>query len=402
MLGGRDLRNVPGDQRGVNDLCSRGPFRDARRGCTFLGMPNLAPTAPPTKAFPAPAGVAVRGLHKSYGATAVLHGVDLAVSPGTVVALLGPSGCGKTTLLRSIAGLETLDGGTVTVGDRVLAGPGVHVPPEKRRVGMVFQDWALFPHLTVAGNVGFGLPKAERKGSSRIDETLEMVGLGGLAGRMPSTLSGGQQQRVALARALANRPSVILLDEPFSNLDASLRHQIRLEVQRLLSDLGVTSLFVTHQQEEAFVVGQEVAVMLDGVVVQQGAPATLYESPATIEVARFVGDANFLRGAADGEKAETSIGPIPLDRDHFGDVDVMVRPEQVGIYAGDDGTVEHVEFYGHDSIYLVALDGGTTVRSRVLTAPEFRAGDRVALGFTGRPAIAFALGGSPSRSVHLV
>ncbi|HYP24902.1 MAG TPA: ABC transporter ATP-binding protein [Actinomycetota bacterium] len=333
--------------------------------------------------------MAVSGVTKAFGTTPVLNGVDLDVPAGTVVALLGPSGCGKTTLLRAIAGLETPDGGTVSIGGRLLAGPGVHVPPEKRRVGMVFQDWALFPHLSVAGNVGFGLPKAERS-SRRVDETLEMVGLAGLAARMPSTLSGGQQQRVALARALANRPSVILLDEPFSNLDASLRHQIRLEVQRLLSDLRVTSLFVTHQQEEAFVVGQEVAVMLDGVVVQQGAPATLYEAPATIEVARFVGDANFLRGTAAADKAETCIGPVPLDRDHSGEVDVMVRPEQVGIYAGDEGTVEHVEFYGHDSIYLVALDGGTTVRSRVLTTPEFRPGDRVALGFTGRPAIAFA------------
>ncbi len=342
----------------------------------------------------------MRGVHKAFGPAPVLDGVDLDVPAGTVVALLGPSGCGKTTLLRVIAGLERPDAGTVSVAGRVLAGPRAHVPPERRRVGMVFQDWALFPHLTVAGNVGFGLPKAER-GSRRVHDTLEMVGLGGLADRMPSTLSGGQQQRVALARALANRPAVILLDEPFSNLDASLRHQIRLEVQRLLSDLGVTSLFVTHQQEEAFVVGQEVAVMLDGVVVQQGAPAALYETPATIEVARFVGDANFLRGIATADKAETCIGPVPLDRDHSGDVEVMVRPEQVGIYAGDDGTVEHVEFYGHDSIYLVALDRGEVVRSRVLTTPEFRAGDRVALGFTGRPAIAFALGGSPSRSVDL-
>ena len=351
-------------------------------------MPNLAPTAAPTKSFSASADVAVAGVRKAFGPAPVLKGVDLRVPAGTVVALLGPSGCGKTTLLRAIAGLETPDAGTITVGGRTLAGPSVHVPAEKRRVGMVFQDWALFPHLSVRGNVGFGLPKAER-GSPRVDETLEMVGLAGLAERMPSTLSGGQQQRVALARALANRPSVILLDEPFSNLDAALRHQIRLEVQRLLSDLGVTSLFVTHQQEEAFVVGQEVAVMLDGVVVQQGPPAALYEGPATIEIARFIGDANFLRGVAAADKAETCIGPVPLERDHSGEVDVMVRPEQVGIYSGEEGTVEHVEFYGHDSIYRVALDGGASVRARVLTTPEFRAGDRVALGFTGRPAIAF-------------
>jgi iron(III) transport system ATP-binding protein len=330
----------------------------------------------------------VRGLTKAFGSVPVLRGVDLTVPPGTVVALLGPSGCGKTTLLRAIAGLERPDGGSIAVGGRVLGGDGIHVAPEKRRVGMVFQDWALFPHLSVGANVAFGLPRRGR-GSGRVDETLAMVGLSGLADRMPSTLSGGQQQRVALARALANRPSVILLDEPFSNLDASLRHQIRLEVQRLLADLGVTSLFVTHQQEEAFVVGQEVAVMLDGAVVQQGSPAELYEAPTTIEVARFVGDANFLRGAAVADKAETCIGPVPLDRDHAGDVDVMVRPEQVGIYAGDEATVERVEFYGHDSIYLVVTDHGPVVRSRVLAAPQFAAGDRVALGFTGRPAVAF-------------
>ena len=330
----------------------------------------------------------MREVTKAFGATPVLKGVDLTVAPGTVVALLGPSGCGKTTLLRAIAGLERPDGGAISVGGRLLSDDRTHVAPEKRRVGMVFQDWALFPHLSVAANVAFGLPKSER-GSARVGETLAMVGLSGLADRMPATLSGGQQQRVALARALANRPSVILLDEPFSNLDASLRHQIRLEVQRLLADLEVTSLFVTHQQEEAFVVGQEVAVMLDGRVVQQGAPATLYEAPQTIEVARFVGDANFLRGVAAADKAETCIGPVPLDRDHSGDVEVMVRPEQIGIYEGNEATVERVEFYGHDSIYLVAIDDSATVRSRVLAAPQFRVGDRVALGFTGRPAVAF-------------
>ena len=333
-------------------------------------------------------GVDVRGLHKGFGATPVLKGVDLAVPQGCVVALLGPSGCGKTTLLRTIAGLDRPDGGTISISGLSVSGAGRHVPAEKRRVGMVFQDWALFPHLTVAGNVGFGLPRKERT-SARVGQTLAMVGLSGLVDRMPSTLSGGQQQRVALARALANRPAIILLDEPFSNLDASLRHHIRLEVQRLLSDLGVTSLFVTHQQEEAFVVGQEVAVMLDGVVVQQGSPATLYEAPATPEVARFVGDANFLAGVATGDKAETAIGPVPLATAAEGEVEVMIRPERVTIYSGEEATVEHVEFYGHDSIYLVASDRGTVVRARVLAAPEFRAGDRVSLGFDGPPAVAF-------------
>ena len=212
-------------------------------------------------------GVDVRGVHKSFGTTAVLRDVDLDVPSGSVVALLGPSGCGKTTLLRIIAGLEAPDAGEVRVGGRLLTGPATSVPPEHRRVGMVFQDWGLFPHLTVAQNVGYGLPRGERRGA-RVDEALELVGLVGLGHRSPTTLSGGQQQRVALARALAPRPSVLLLDEPFSNLDAALRVQVRGEVHRLLRELGVTTVFVTHDQEEAFVLGDEVAVMSEGRVVQ--------------------------------------------------------------------------------------------------------------------------------------
>ena len=205
-------------------------------------------------------GVDVSGVNKSFGETDVLHEIDVSVEPGTSLALLGPSGCGKTTLLRLIAGLERPDEGQVSVGDQVMAGPSTWVPPEKRNVGMVFQDWALFPHLTVGKNVGYGLDRAERKGS-RISEALDMVGLADLVDRMPDTLSGGQQQRVALARAIAPRPSVLLLDEPFSNLDSALRVGVRTEVHRLLIDLGITSIFVTHDQEEAFVLGDEVAVM---------------------------------------------------------------------------------------------------------------------------------------------
>ena len=186
-----------------------------------------------------PAHLRVEGVSKSFdSSTAVLAGVDLSVPAGSTLALLGPSGCGKTTLLRIVAGLETPDSGTVTLDDQVLSGPGVFVAPERRRIGMVFQDWALFPHLSVGRNVGFGLPRGERKESPRISEALAMVGLAGLDNRSPATLSGGQQQRVALARALAPRPTMLLLDEPFSNLDASLRGQVRGEVHGLLSDLG--------------------------------------------------------------------------------------------------------------------------------------------------------------------
>ena len=234
------------------------------------------------------------------------------MAPGAIVALLGPSGCGKTTLLRTIAGLERLDGGEVRIGDAVVSGPGAHVPPERRRVGMVFQDWALFPHLTVAQNVGYGLPRVDRRGP-RVEAALAMVGLAGLGDRSPGTLSGGQQQRVALARALAPEPGVLLLDEPFSNLDSALRVQVRTEVHQLLADLGVTTVFVTHDQEEAFVLGDEVAVMHEGAIVQQAEPATLYARPATPWVATFVGDANLVEATADGHTAATPVGPIALD-----------------------------------------------------------------------------------------
>jgi iron(III) transport system ATP-binding protein len=336
--------------------------------------------------------VIVRGLRKSFGATEVLRGVDLDVPAATVVALLGPSGCGKTTLLRCIAGLERPDAGSVGAGRRALSGPGVFVPPERRRVGMVFQDWALFPHLSVARNVGFGLARRERS-SQRIDDALALVGLAGFAERSPVTLSGGQQQRVALARALANRPSVILLDEPFSNLDAGLRVQIRVEVRRLLADLGVTALFVTHSQEEAFVMGDRVAVMLDGRVVQQATPAELYRAPVSRAVAGFIGEASFVPGLGRGDHAETALGAVPLLRPQHGEVDVMLRPEELSALPsadGGDAVVSAIEFYGHDALITVTRDDGTELHVRTLSAPELRPGERVALRYSGAPTVAFA------------
>ena len=335
------------------------------------------------------ASVSVRSLGKSFDASPVLHGVDLDVPAGSIVALLGPSGCGKTTLLRSIAGLERPDSGRVTIGDIVVSGDDRFMVPERRRVGMVFQDWALFPHLTVEANVAFGLSKAERR-SGRVQEVLDMVDLGAFGKRIPSTLSGGQQQRVALARALANRPAVILLDEPFSNLDASLRVQIRSEVQKVLADLGVTTLFVTHDQEEAFAMGERVAVMFGGTVVQEATPAEIYEAPATRAVAAFIGDANFLEGRAYDDHADTPLGPIPLSVAVSGAVDVMVRPEEVLLTHGDEAVIENVEFYGHDSVYLLRRhEDGMVFRSRTLAAPEFRPGDEVSLKYSGKPTVAF-------------
>ena len=358
-------------------------------GCNFLGMPNS--TIPVwTEPVRVAEAVAARSLVKSFGATEVLKGVNLAIPAGSIVSLLGPSGCGKTTMLRTIAGLEHPDSGQIEIGSRIVSGNGSFVAPERRRVGMVFQDWALFPHLNVERNVAFGLSRHERRSKSTlVANTLEMVGLSHLASRMPSELSGGQQQRVALARALAIRPAVILLDEPYSNLDTVLRTQIRLEVQQLLTDLGITTLFVTHDQEEAFVMGEHVAVMFDGAVVQQGRPSHIYNTPSTPEVARFIGDANFLTGTAQGDKAETRIGPIPLLRTLTGNVEVMVRPEYITVTSGDEATIEAVEFYGHDSIYLIKPDHQPSLKARVLSAPEFRPGQRVSLSYGGGAAPAF-------------
>ena len=344
------------------------------------------------------AGVDVTGVTKTFdGVTQVLRGVDVSVEAGATLALLGPSGCGKTTLLRIIAGLERPDDGTVTVGDQLLTSPSVFVAPERRRVGMVFQDWALFPHLSVARNVGFGLPRPERKVSPRIDQALELVGLAGLGDRMPSTLSGGQQQRVALARAIAPRPSVLLLDEPFSNLDASLRARVRTEIHQLLVGLGITTIFVTHDQDEAFVLGDRVAVLADGEVVQIGPPAELYRSPATRWLAGFVGDANLVDATAQGSEADTALGRIPLQTDATGRVDVLVRPEELvlepseGGSPGDglDAQVELVEFVGHDTTYLVRA-GELSLQVRRASMPVVARGDRVRVRYAGDAAAWFA------------
>jgi iron(III) transport system ATP-binding protein len=339
------------------------------------------------------ASIEVRGLSKAFGPTPVLREVTVRVEPGTVLALLGPSGCGKTTLLRTIAGLECPDAGEVLVADRVLAcsvpgSPRVDVAPEHRRVGMVFQDWALFPHRSVAGNVGYGLPRGERR-SGRVEEALEMVGLGGLGERSPATLSGGQQQRVALARALAPRPAVLLLDEPFSNLDSALRVDIRSEVHRLLAELGITTVFVTHDQEEAFVLGDEVAVMRDGVIEQRAAPSALYATPASPWVAGFVGDANLVPGLASGDVAQTAVGPVELAVAADGPVQVLVRPETLTLAPGEGARVELVEFYGHDSVYELTLDTGLRVRARVAASPTLTRGQRVAVRYAGTPTTAW-------------
>lgn len=337
-------------------------------------------------------GVEVLGVTKTFdGGPDVLCGVDVSVGSGSTLALLGPSGSGKTTLLRIVAGLEVPDGGSVRVGDRELTGPSGVVPPEQRQVGMVFQDWALFPHLSVARNVGFGLPRAQRRRSERIDESLELVGLGGFGERMPATLSGGQQQRVAIARAIAPRPRVLLLDEPFSNLDATLRTRIRTEIHQLLIDLGITTVFVTHDQDEAFILGEQVAVLAEGAVLQQGAPTELYLEPATRWVADFVGEANFVPATARQSTASSPIGRLPLERPTAGEVEVLVRPEHLEVVAdpAGDATVELVEYVGHATTYLVRR-GEMLLRVRRPSLPVAQRGDAVRIRYVGGPTVWFA------------
>ncbi|MDX2137036.1 MAG: ABC transporter ATP-binding protein [Chloroflexota bacterium] len=286
-------------------------------------------------------------LTKTYDRQPVLRGVSLRVKAGQIVALLGPSGCGKTTTLRMIAGFETPDGGSVLIDGRVVADARSSQPAEVRRVGMVFQEYALFPHLNVYENVAFGLRGNQK--AARVAEMLTLVGLGGLDKRMPHELSGGQQQRVALARALAPAPRVLLLDEPFSNLDTALRAQVRTEISAILRQAGITAILVTHDQEEALSLADEVAVMFEGQVAQVAEPQTLYRQPTSRAVAAFVGEANFLPAKAHGMTARCALGDLTLDEHASGAVDVLLRPEQLQLVTSNDGAgrVLWREFYGH-------------------------------------------------------
>jgi ABC-type Fe3+/spermidine/putrescine transport system ATPase subunit len=257
----------------------------------------------------------------------------------------------------------------------------------------VFQSYALFPHMTVAQNIGFGLemlgkPKSEVR--ETVGAMLKLVRMEELRDRRTDQISGGQQQRVALARALAPRPGVLLLDEPFSSLDTHLRADVRSEVALLLRELGITAVFVTHDQDEAFVLGDEVAVMREGRVVQQAAPAELYRHPADPWLAAFVGDADLVPGRADGEVAATALGPVPLVDAAHGAVRVLLRPEELCLTAGDDGVVTEVSYFGHDALSVVRLLDGTEVRSRATGVPAFGVGDRVTVVHRGGPVVAYA------------
>jgi iron(III) transport system ATP-binding protein len=322
----------------------------------------------------------VTGLEKRFGPALppAVDGVSFAVGAGEVFALLGPSGCGKTTTLRLVAGFERPDAGTVRLEGRDITG----LPPEQRRIGFVFQDYALFPHLSAFDNVSFGLRRtARRLRRARALELLELVGLAGLERRMPDQLSGGQQQRVALARALGAEPELILLDEPFSNLDATLRQATRAEVRALLKAAGTSAVLVTHDQEEALTFCDRLALMRAGRIEQVGTPEEVYHRPRTPFAAQFLGRTNLLAGTARGCCAETLLGRIPLANETRGRVLLSLRPEHLSLEpeSGEtcrEGVVLDREFRGHDLAYRIGIDG---TELHVLTdyAREFAPGSRV-------------------------
>jgi iron(III) transport system ATP-binding protein len=322
--------------------------------------------------------VAVSGLEKSLGGRVVLSGVSLTVETGSLTAILGASGSGKTTLLRLIAGLERPDRGAISLAGRIVDSSREHTPPERRRIGYVPQEGALFPHLTVAANVGFALRRGGLRRvsaeSKRVAELIDMVGLGGFERRMPHHLSGGERQRVALARALANGPDILLLDEPFSSIDAELRASMRREVVSVIRQADATAILVTHDQDEALSIADHVAVLQHGTIVQFDEPALLYRRPVNAEVARFIGHANLLfgrleDGAGEGGMVRSILGPIAVELDSStqggGAVSVLVRPEQIAVtressaVQGEQqprGVVISREFHGHDVLLGIQLD----------------------------------------------
>ena len=339
------------------------------------------------------------GVSKSFGPAPAVDEISFALRTGEVLSILGPSGAGKTTLLRLIAGFERLDGGEISIQGRVVSSASQHVAPDRRNVGMVFQEYALFPHKTVAENVTFGL---HRLGASerdeRLAEVIDLVKLGGLEGRYPHELSGGQQQRVALARTIAPRPAAVLLDEPFSNLDAGLRREMRREVGSILRESGTATIIVTHDQEAAFAIGDRVGVVRDGRLEQVDAPFAIYESPATQFVARMVGTGDFIAGEVRDGMAATEIGALPFRSTNGAlkegtRVVLLSRPDdfQVKPDQGGPAVVRSREFLGEATVLDVEMPSGAALRCRQLPYAAVSPGSRVSLvPESGKPFLAFS------------
>ncbi len=339
----------------------------------------------------------LKNISHAYGKQVVVSDLSCSLEQGTIGCLLGPSGCGKTTVLRAIAGFEALTQGEIRLGGQVVSSPAAHVPPERRRIGMVFQDYALFPHLTVADNIGFGLQKsvpAERR--SRVESLLATVGLSGLGAKYPHELSGGQQQRVALARALAPKPQLLLLDEPFSNLDVDLRERLSLEVRAILKETGTAAILVTHDQHEAFAVADRVGIMHAGGIEQWDSPYNLYHRPATRHVADFVGQGVFLPGRVLGAASVAiELGTLGcrLPGDIAGDetVDILLRPDDV---IHDDAAPNQAEviakaFRGAEFLYTLQLPSGAQLLSLVPSHHDHAIGERIGIRLDVDHVVAF-------------
>jgi iron(III) transport system ATP-binding protein len=346
--------------------------------------------------------VNISSLHKSYGSTPVLRGLDLAVEAGSITAVLGPSGSGKTTLLRLLAGFEHADEGRIELGGRTVDDARRAVPAEKRRVGYVPQDGALFPHLTVRANVGFGLPRSGRR-TGRVEELLALTGLETMAERYPHQLSGGQQQRVALARALAPSPDLVLLDEPFSALDAALRSTVRADVRAILRATSTTAILVTHDQDEALSMAERIAVLREGRVVQHASAQELYDTPADPQLAQFVGEANLLPAVLTPNGIDAgALGLLPARGEilHHGPAIAMIRPEQLIVTARDGGSngsgsgsglagvIERCDYFGHDMMLAIRPDHPAsqlpdTLLARLPGGTHFEIGANVTLAVRG-------------------
>lgn len=329
-------------------------------------------------------GLIVESLDVEIDGAGILRRARLAVPRGGFCVVVGPSGCGKSTLLRAIAGLRRPTAGRIAVDGAVLSDASTFLPPERRRIGWVPQEVSLFPHLTVARNVAFGRVRRGEAGSPAVRDLLELTGLTALAGRYPDQLSGGQAARVALARALAAGPRVLLLDEPFAALDPGLRTELREELRGMLRQLEVTAVLVTHDQAEALELADVVAVMRDGIVVQQGAPAEVYRRPADTWTASFLGETVLLDGSATGDRAATALGEVPLDRPASGAVTVMLRPEQLALGGpGLQAEVSRVRYGGHDALVELRVDGETGLVARVQADGIPRVGERIGVRVRG-------------------
>ena len=320
------------------------------------------------------------GLTKSFSGIPVVENTDLTVEQGNILALLGPSGCGKTTILRLIAGLEVPETGTVEIGNKVVTDSRTQLEPEKRRVGMVFQEYALFPHMNVAKNIAYGLPRPKEQ-FNIVNEMLKLVNLENMEERMPHQLSGGQQQRVALARALAPSPHVILLDEPFSNLDAALRTQVQQETLEILRASNTSTIFVTHSQEEAMIMGDSIAIMNQGRIEQVGTPVDIFHSPITRFVAGFIGISTFLPAYISSGELLSELGShvVPSGLMASERIEIMIRPTDVSLTPSDSGQgiITKRIFQGPTYLYEVALPSGLIIKCSDNYSYDYQLGTRV-------------------------